>query len=221
MAEKVMVFNILKSLRNHIKLIAGIALLSMAVIWALLTYILAPNYQATSQLYIEELTADTQELVQLETSVDQQVVQAYIAMIKSREVLSAALSSTGSTMTPMELFDRIAVSSVPGSQVLNITVEEKDRKMAGEIANALANAAVGEAWNRMKVDNLSIIAIASVEEKPSVLEENILYVLAIGAFFGTVVGILMAFIAELFNMLFRTGILEKRRKRSDLQTVFK
>ncbi|WP_422123798.1 YveK family protein [Planococcus sp. X10-3] len=221
MAEKVMVFNILKSLKNHMKLIAGFALISMIIIWALLTFILAPQYEATSQILIEQQVNNAPAASQVEVSGDPQVVNAYIAMIKSREVLSSAITATGSTMTPAELYEQVSVTNLSASQVLNITVENKDRKMAGEIANSLANAAIAEAWELMKVNNLSIISKASVEEVPSVLEENILYVLVIGGLFGTIVGVLLAFISELFNMLFRTGVLERRRKQSNLQTVFK
>lgn len=221
MAEKVMVFNILKSLKNHKKLIGGIALLSMVTFWALLTFILVPNYEATSQIFIEQPTEESPPASQVENLGDPQVVDAYSAMIRSREVLSAAISATGSPLSPAELYDKVTVSNVPSSQVLNITVEGKDRKMAGEIANSLADLAVAEAWNRLKVDNLSIIAKASVEEAPLVMQENFLYVLAIGGGFGVIVGMLLAFIVELFNMLFRTGVLERRRKQSKLQTVFK
>ncbi|RLQ86578.1 Wzz/FepE/Etk N-terminal domain-containing protein [Planomicrobium sp. Y74] len=221
MAEKVMVFNMLKSLKNHIKLIIGIAILSTGTIWALLTFIFAPNYQATSQLYIEQPTAGLPEAGQIEKSADPQVVEAYSAMIKSSEVLSAAVEENGISLTPAELFEKVTVSNVPSSHVLNITVEDKSRKVAGEIANSLANLAVSEGWKLMNVDNLEIIAKASVEEVPPVLEENGLYVLLIGGIFGTIVGILVAFIAELFNMLIRTGVLERRRKRSSFQTVFK
>lgn len=221
MAEKVMVFNMLKSLKNHMKLIIGIVILSTGTIWALLTFIFAPNYQATSQLYIEQPTAGLPEAGQIEKSADPQVVEAYSAMIKSSEVLSAAIEETGISLTPAELFEKVTVTNVASSQVLNITVEDKSRKVAGEIANSLANLAVSEGWKLMNVDNLEIIAKASVEEVPPVMEENGLYVLLIGGIFGTIVGILVAFIAELFNMLIRTGVLERRRKRSSFQTVFK
>lgn len=221
MAEKVMVFNILKSLKNHIKLIGGIAVLSMATIWALLAFILVPNYEATSQILIERPTADASPAGQVENLADPQVSEAYSAMIKSREVLSSAIAATGSSISPAELYDKVTISNEPYSQVLNITVEGKDRREAAEIANALADLSVAEAWTLLKVDNLSIISKASVEEVPSVLEENLLYVLAIGGVFGSIVGVLLAFIAELFNMLFRTGILERNRKQSKLQTVFK
>lgn len=221
MAEKVMVFNILKSLKNHIKLIVGIAVLSMATIWALLAFILVPNYEATSQILIERPNGEAPPAGQVENLADPQVLDAYNAMIKSREVLAAAISNSDSNMSPAELYDKVTVSNMPSSQVINITVAGKDRRMAGEIANSLADSAVAEAWTRLKVDNLSIIAKASVEEVPSVLEENFVYVLAIGGIFGSIVGVLLAFISELYNMLFRTGVLERRRKQSKLQTVFK
>ena len=221
MAEKVMVFNILKSLKNHVKLIAAISILSMGAIWALLAFILAPNYQATSQLYIVQPTAGLPEAGQVEKSADPQVVEAYSVLIKSREVLSSAITETGVSLTPSQLFEKVTVSNVPASQVLNITVEDKDRKTAGELANSLADFAVEEGWKLMKVDNLQIISKASVEEVPSVLAENSIYVLAIGGIFGAIVGILVAFIAELINMMFRTGILERKRKQSNFQTVFK
>lgn len=221
MAEKVMVYNILKSLKSHTQLIAGMALLCMAGIWVLLAFIFTPNYQAASQLYVDPLTAGMSDIIYLEKKVDPQVLNASEALIKSSEVLSSAIASTGSKMTAMELSEKVTVSNVPASQVLSITVEERDSKTAAEMANALADAAVIEAWQRMKVDNLSVIAKASAEEVPSVLEENLLYVLAIGGFIGTIVGVLLAFIMELFNMLFRTGILTRKKKRSDLQSVFK
>lgn len=221
MAEKVMVFNILKSLKNHIKLIGSIALLSMLTTWALLTFLLVPNYEATSQIFIEQPTGNAPPASQVENLADPEVVDAYSAMIKSRDVLSGAISATGSPLSPAELYEKVSVSNVPSSQVINITVEGKDRKMAGEIANSLAESAVAESWEWLKVDNLSIIAKASVEEVPSVMEENGIYVLAIGGIFGIIVGVLLAFIAELVNMLFRTGVLERRRKQSKLQTVFK
>lgn len=221
MAEKVMVFNMLKSLKDHIKLIIGVAILSTGTIWALLTFIFAPNYQATSQLYIELPAAGVPEAGQIEKSADPQVIEAYSAMIKSGEVLSAAIEETGISMTPAELFEKVTVSNIPSSRVLNITVEDKNRKNAGEMANLLASLAVTEGWKLMNVGNLEIIAKASVEEVPPVLEENGLYALGIGGVFGTIFGILVAFIAELFNMLIRTGVLERRRKRSNFQTVFK
>lgn len=221
MAEKVMVFNILKSLKNHMKLIGGIALLSMLTIWALLAYILAPNYEATSQILMEQPEVNMPSAGQMENLVDPQVLDAFSAIIKSREVLSAAIAANGSSMNPTELYDRVTVSNVDGSQVLNITVEGKDRVLAAELANSLADFAIIETRARLKVNNLSIIAKASIEEVPSVLEEKAFYVLAIGGLFGIIVGVLLAFISELFNMLFRTGILERRRKQSKLQTVFK
>ncbi|MFD1031250.1 YveK family protein [Metaplanococcus flavidus] len=221
MAEKVMIFNILKSLKNHLKLIAGIALVSIIIIWSLVTFIIAPQYEANSQILIEQTSGEPLSPNHLEIQKDPQVVNAYIAMIKSRGVLTSAIQATGSTLTTAELYEKVSVTNVSDSQVLNITVTDKNRMMAGELANALANIAVAEAWDLMKINNLNIISKASVEEVPSFLEENTLYVMAIGGLFGSIVGILLAFISELFNMLFRTGVLVRRRKQSNFQTVFK
>ncbi|WP_203332368.1 YveK family protein [Planococcus beigongshangi] len=221
MAQKAVVFNILKSLKNHMKLIGSIAVLSMAGVWALLAFILTPDYQATSQLYMSQLSAGASDLIYLEKTADPQIAEAYEAVIKSGEVLTEAIESTGSKLTPVELFDEVTVSILPSSQIITISVEDGNSRMAAEMANALAEAAVIEAQKRMKVDSLSVIAKASVEGSPSILKENLLYVLAIGGFVGTVVGILLASIIELFNMLFKTGVLIRKRKQSDLQTVFK
>ena len=221
MAEKVMVFNILKSLKNHIKMIAGITFTSMILIWALLTFLLASQYEATSQILVDQPSGNVPEASQVETVTDPQVMNAYIGMIKSREVLAAAITATGSEMTPAELFEKVSVTNVAASQVLNITVKDKNRILAGEIANSLADAAIAEAWALMKVDNLTIIVRASTEEVPPLTDGNLAYVLTIGGLFGTIVGVLVASIIELFNMLFRTGLLERRRKQSNLQTVFK
>lgn len=221
MTEKVMVFNILRSLKNHLILISGIALICMIISWSLLAFVLAPQYEATSQIFIEQESANTPDGTQVDTIADHQTVNTYIAMVKSRDVLSKVTTATGIDMTPTELFEKVSVANATSSQVINITVKDKDGALAGEIANSLADATVLESWVQMKARNLSVITKASPEEVPFYLKENILYALAIGGLFGIVVGVLIAFISELFNMLFKTGVLKRKRKRSNLQTVFK
>lgn len=221
MTEKVMVFNILRSLKNHLILILSIALMCMIISWSLLAFVLAPQYEATSQILIKQEAASTQDGSQVENSADPEIVDTYIAMAKSPEVLLNTITATGIDMTPLELFEKVTVANSSSSQVINITVKDKDGALAGEIANTLADATVLEAWTLMKVNDLSVITKASPEEAPSFLRENILYALAIGGLFGTVVGVLVAFITELFNMLFKTGVLKRKRKQSNLQTVFK
>lgn len=221
MAEKVMINNVLKGIKNHTKMILSTTFLSVGLLWILFIFLSAPSYQATSQLYINPVIGNEPAISEKENMPFHSEVEDYSNMIKSKEILAKAITAIGSSSTPNELYEKVSVSNVQSSRVLNISVEEKNGTLALEMADALAETAVNESQNLGEGSGLVVIAKASVQKNPSISEKKAYYILFTGGIFGTIAGVLLPVIVKLFHLQFRIRVLEKRRKSSNLQTVFK
>ena len=221
MAEKVAVLNILKSLRKRLALILGIAFLSIGTVWILMIFTMTENFQATSQILVEKPERSTAPANMIASLPDSQVVKAYSSFVKSREVLSKVIEKSETAISITDLHDKVTVTNVSDSKVINVTVEDGNSKTAGELANSLAYAVKEEAKINMKTDNISIISEAPETESPLTAQENLIFNLGIAGGFGLIVGSLLAFILELLNTFIKTGAKERGRKGERLQTVFK
>ena len=64
---------------------------------------------------------------------------------------------------------KINVANEKDSQVISVTVEDKDPKLARDIANATADVFKGEVAKIMNVDNVTVLSKAEVTENQSPL----------------------------------------------------
>lgn len=221
MEKKILIFTILKNLRKRLRLILAVTFLSVAAVWILLSFFLAQPHQSTSQILVKEITASNSTVETATMRSDPQVAEAYIIIIKSPEFLAKVITELGLQVSINELHENIAISRSMNSQVLNITVTRVDGEEAAVIANTLATVFQQKIPEIMGVDNIEIISTATGENASSVMEEDLLVNLGMAGAFGLVVGVLIAFILDLLNVLAKPGNREKREKNTELQTVFK
>lgn len=221
MEKKTLIFTILKNLRKHLRLILMVSFLSMATVWILLSFFLAQPHQSTSQILVKEITASNSAMEITTMRSDPQVAEAYGIIIKSPEILEKVITELGLQVSINELHENIAVSRPVNSQVLNITVTRVDSKESAAIANTAATIFQQEIPEIMGVDNIEIISTATGEKASSAMEGDLLVDLGLAGAFGLVVGVLIAFILDLLNVLAKPGNRRKREKNTELQTVFK
>lgn len=221
MAEKVAVLNIMKSLRKRLALILGIAFLSVGTVWILMVFTMAENFQGTSQILVERPEGPEASADVLAALPDSQRIKAYSSLAKSHEVLSEVIEGNGTTISLAEMHDKVTVSNVPDSKVINITVEDGNSKTAGKLANSLAYAVKEEVKTKMKTDNISIISEAPETDSPLTAQGNLIFNLGIAGVFGLIVGSLFALILEMLDTFIKTGGKKRGRKGEKLQTVFK
>ncbi|TWT27931.1 YveK family protein [Planomicrobium sp. CPCC 101110] len=227
MNEEVGILNILKNLKKRLDLILSVTVLSIMTVWLLLVFVITPDFQATTQILMEDPAA---ELAERDVIIDQanpQIINAYGDLLKSEEVLLPTIEKLGLGYTMHELKDLITITQASDSQVLNIIVSSSDGKEAVEIANSLTSILQEKLIEWLGVNNLMIIAKASEETVDSSLDENLIFGLGLAGAFGLIVGILIAFIIEMLNTTLKNnkyGLKRKRKKKGEeanLQTVFK
>lgn len=222
MGKKILILSILKNLRRRLNLILFTALLSIGMVWVLITYVWTPQYTATSQVMIEDTntavqTADRQSTLKMPSLDD-----ATSAIIKSPEVLKRVILDLElEKTTVIDLHDRITVSREVDSKVLNIMVTSRNKKEAAMIADTVAFIFIEESPILMASNKMSFISSAAEMASASPFEDNMIFSLGIAGAFGLIVGTLLAFILELLNTVFKTGSRKDKEKKEKLQTVFK
>lgn len=221
MGQKMLIFSIMKNLRKRLKLILGITFLSVGMVWFLSQFVLMPEYKATSQILVEQLTSITPPTDMPLTEQDPQVADMYSIALRSPEVLEKVITKLELDMNIPELHEKITVSEAIDSQVLNITVTSLNKEEAALIADAVALIFKEEVPNMMQSKNVSVIPNAADQAPASPFENSLVFSLGIAGAFGFIIGTLIAFILEMMDTLFKTGRRENKDASTKLQTVFK
>ncbi|MBZ5200507.1 hypothetical protein HU147_04670 [Planomicrobium chinense] len=221
MGQKMLIFSIMKNLRKRLKLILGITFLSVGMVWFLSQFVLMPEYKATSQILVEQLTSISPPTDMPLTEQDPQVADMYSIALRSPEVLGKVITKLELDMNIPELHEKITVSEAIDSQVLNITVTSLNKEEAALIADAVALTFKEEVPNMMQSKNVSVIPNAADQATASPFENSLVFSLGIAGAFGFIIGTLIAFILEMMDTLFKTGRRENKDASTKLQTVFK
>ncbi|PSL31639.1 capsular polysaccharide biosynthesis protein [Planomicrobium soli] len=226
MSEEVTVLNILKNLRKRLSLIVSITFFSIATVWFLLEFIVTPDFEATTQIWVEEIVGETPEGNIASDQSDSMIIEAYGKILKSEDVLDATLTELNLQYSVHELHEMITITHASNPQVINITVSNSNSKEAVEIANTLTGVLQNVLMDWFETDNITVITQASEETVNSSLGENLIFDLGLAGAFGFIVGILVAFITEMLNIAFKNNERGRRRKKKandevKLQTVFK
>lgn len=222
MGKKILILSIIKNLRKRLKLILFTAVLSMAAIWIIISFVLPPNYQAVSQILVEDAEAAMPTIDGQPTLAGPSINEASSVIIRSPDVLKRVILDLKleDKKIPV-LHDQITVSKAVDSKVLNITVMRTNRKEAAAIADAVASIFIEEAPKLMIASEMTLISSAADLASDSPTEQNMVFALGVAGAFGLIVGTLLAFILELLNAVFKTGSRKEKGGKEKLQTVFK
>ncbi|WP_022890736.1 polysaccharide biosynthesis tyrosine autokinase [Agromyces italicus] len=169
--------------------------------------VVAPKYEATTELYVSVRAGEgsaTGELVQ-GTTFARQAVTSYVDVVNSAIVLDPVIAELGLDMTAGELAPHVVASSPLNTVLIDITVTENDPEQAAEIANAVgahfADVVVndlekpeGEGASLVKIET---IQPAVVPAKPS--SPNVPLNIALGALIGLALGIGIAVLRSVLD----------------------
>ena len=221
MGKKILILNIIKNLRKRLKLILFTALVSIGAVWIFISFVVTPEYQATSQVLIGEAPEVLPDGTALPALDGPAIDQTSAAIIRSPEVLTRVILENDLDNNVTKLHDQITFSKTGDSQIYNITVTSHSRKEAAAIADAVATVFIEEAPKLMITNELTLISSAPELASASPIEENLIFSLGVAGAFGIIVGTLLAFIVEMLNSISKTESQKRKGTKEKLQTVFK
>ena len=117
-----------------------------------------------------------------ELQLNKNLVGTYSEIIKSRKVISPVIKNLKLDYTYQQLKESITVTSITNTEIIKVSVSDKDSKQAKKIANEIAKVFSIEIQKIYKLNNVSIVDKAVESIKPynvNYLKDNLIYV-AIG-----------------------------------------
>src|SRR3954451_10521496 len=164
MEETIRLKELYQTLRKRMSLIVLITAIAVMISAIVSFFFLTPIYQSSTQLLVNQAKSEQQAFTTNEVQTNLQLINTYNVIIKSPAILDKVAAQLGNDVTSAELNAKITVQSEADSQVVNLTVQDPDPQMAASIANTTAEVFKKEIVTIMNVDNVSILAEATVGE---------------------------------------------------------
>lgn len=194
MNESISLRDLYEIIRKRLFIIILIICVTTAVSGAISYYLLPKVYEATSQILINEKKTSeiSNQFNDIQTNI--QLINTYNVILTSPSILNKVISRLDLSYSLEELQDQIIVTSENDSQVMNITVKNRDPKLTVKIANTLADVAKEQIPRIMNINNVSILSKIDTDKVLKPVQPKLIINLSIGFVVGTLFGIGMAFL---------------------------
>lgn len=196
MEETISLKELLHTLKKRMFLILSITFTAVLLSTVFSLFFLTPIYQSSTQLLVNQAKSDQPVFNPSEIQTNLQLINTYNVIIKSPAILDLVRQELDLDLTADQLDSKITVASEKESQVIAITVQDPDPYTAADIANTTAKVFQNEIVNIMNVDNVSVLAKASVKENVSPVKPNTILNAVIAFIVGITVSIGLAFLLE-------------------------
>lgn len=165
------------------------------IMFLISNFIITPQYQSTSKLYVFTKSTSITSLTDLQMGTN--LTNDYMVVLGGRPVLDDVIENLGLDMTYGELSSILSFNNPSNSRVLEITVTHPDAKVAKAIADEVADVAAQFISDKMDQDPPSVLQygyVATAPVSPSVVKNTI-----IGALAGAFLAIAIVVITYLLN----------------------
>lgn len=152
-------------------------------------FIQIPMYQSYTTVILSG--NESSAINQADVNLNKTLVNTYAEIVKSRRVLTKVIDELDLENSYESLYNKISVSAVNNTEIIKISVDDKDAIKAKNIANVTAEYFTEEIAELYNMDNVDILDEAIESEQPyniNVVKQTILYfalgfVLAAGILF--------------------------------------
>ncbi len=199
MEETISLKELLETLKKRLVMIIVITMTAGLVSGVISYFFLTPIYQASTQILVNQTKNEQAMYNYGEVQTNLQLINTYNVIIKSPVILDKVSDALKLDMTAAQLNGKITVGSEKDSQVVNISVQDESAEMAANIANKTAEVFQTEISKIMNVDNVSVLAKATVVDKQSPIKPQPLLNVAIAIVIGLMAGVGLAFLLEYFD----------------------
>lgn len=187
---------ILRILKNNLKLLIILPLVCLLISAIVTLFFLDEEYQASTQVLVNQKESDSQMRAQ-EVQSNIQLVNTYSEIVKSPRILDKVSKELNRKYSASELSSMLTVTNQAKSQLLNIDVVSKSGKDSEKIANKLAEVFSDEVPDIMNVDNVSILSTADDTTKQ--VAPKTMINLVMGIVIGLIIALIIIFIKEIFD----------------------
>lgn len=129
-----------------------------------------PKYTSSTTLLLatsESANSKTNTITTSDITLNSKLVSTYSELVKSKNVTRQVISDLGIDETEDELRDSITVSSVKDTELIKISVTDKNATNAYNIANEIAKVFTQKVSEIYNINNVQILDQAEISTTPS------------------------------------------------------
>lgn len=160
-------------------------------------FIQKPVYKSSTSIVLISENQTGATLTYNDVSLNQNLVSTYSEIIKSRRVLNQVIDNLSLDYSYSNLSNNVEVSSVTGTQIIKISVSDRNNKTAMKIADEIAKVfakEIPELYNISNVNILDYAEAASNAYNVNFIKQSIIYLLV-----GLVLGLGITFVMYYFD----------------------
>ncbi len=162
-------------------------------------FIKVPKYKSYTTIL---LTTENSTITSTDVMLNKNLIDTYAEIIKSRKVVGKVIENLNLDYTIEELQKNISVANVNDTEIIKITVDNKDGNLAKNIANEIAKVFNGEIIKLYNIQNIGIVDYA--EESLVPYNINILKSIAIYILAGLFTSLAVVFVMFYFDTTIKT-----------------
>ncbi len=209
--------------KRYLKIVIAVVFLFALFSFGYSKFWKKPMYSTSTTILLvkgDDNGTNNDTINQSDITLNQKLVSTYTQIIKSRLVVNQVIDYLKLDYSYSQLSKRISVQSIDDTEVLKVTVTDKDPEMAAVIANRLASVFDKEVTEIYNINNVSILDEAIVIESPSNI--HTIKDLIIAGLVGFVLSSGIIFVIFYFDDILRdTDSIEKELDLPILAKVFK
>ncbi len=156
-----------------------------------------PMYQSYTTVILGSSTTTSSGITQNDVTLNKNLVSTYAEIVKSKRVLNQVIDELELDIDYETLAKEISVSSVNETEIIKITVSDKDAVRAKNVANVTASSFAKEVIDLYKMNNVNILDEATTATSPyniNVIKQLVIYILV-----GVILGAGIAFVIFYFD----------------------
>ncbi|MCR1951948.1 Wzz/FepE/Etk N-terminal domain-containing protein [Clostridium sp. DSM 100503] len=194
------IIRILKKRRRIIVIITLLCTLASAV---LSFFVIEPEYEANTKLFIgKESTGTNESYSQSDVIMYQTLMKTYCEVITTKDLISSATKDANVNLKADEVLENLSVITIADTQILEIKFKSTDAKEARDLIEGITKEFIKISKELFPNGNVKVLQQVSLPEKP--VSPNKVINIAIAFLVGLIVSVGLSFLLESLDKTIRT-----------------
>ena len=156
---------LLRHLQKKLFSLIAAALVCGVLGWAVSSFVLTPQYTASTRVYV--LSRSNDSIVYSDIQISTYVSYDFEVLITGPNVTREVISRLGLDMTDAQLASKITVTALEGTRVLQIDYTHEDPQLAADILNCIRDVSAEQIRGFVDADAVKTVYPAEAPKLPS------------------------------------------------------
>lgn len=191
-------------LLKHVALLIVMTVLGSAAAFTITRYMIAPKYQATATVIVNNKASDTQYLNNADITSAKGLAELYSIIIKSDTVLEKIVQDYDNKLTYEQLRNSVKVETLGETQVVQISMVSTDPDFAKDIVGKFAEYSKPVIKEKVDAGSVKDLNAVALSNNGNPISPNKMKNTAAGGLFGFVLAAGLVILKELLNTTLKT-----------------